>query len=104
MNREQIRAKQMTVQQTFLCFLNRLDNKQEILDEFVKSFNEFSDQYPDLREDEQTKEELHQRVDVLSDELWEIVEERKEQAIEERKKQMESGNVETTLAYLTTCA
>lgn len=86
MNREQTIQKQVNVQQDFLRFLNRLDNKQEILDEFVKSFNQFSEQYPDLREDEQTKEELHQRVDVLSDELWEIVEERKEQAIEERKK------------------
>lgn len=41
-------------------------------------FNNFSDEYPDLREDDSTKEELHQRADVLSDELWEIVEERKD--------------------------
>jgi len=49
-----------------------------VLDKFVETFNEFSDQYPDMREDDQTKEELHQRVDILSDELWEIAEERKE--------------------------
>jgi hypothetical protein len=55
-----------------------LDNKQEILDSFVLLFNNFSDEYPDLREDDSTKEELHQRADVLSDELWEIVEERKD--------------------------
>lgn len=59
MNREQTIQKQVNAQQDFLRFLNRLDNKQEILDEFVKSFNQFSEQYPDLREDEQTKEELH---------------------------------------------
>jgi hypothetical protein len=58
--------------------LHRLDNKQEILDSFVLLFNHFSDEYPDLREDDSTKEELHQRADVLSDELWEIVEERKD--------------------------
>lgn len=57
-----------------------------------------------MREDDQTKEELHQRVDILSDELWEIAEERKEQAVEERKKIMESGWVEFSLEYLTTCA
>ena len=57
-----------------------------------------------MREDDQTKEELHQRVDILSDELWEIAEERKEQAVEERKKIMESGWVEYSLEYLTTCA
>jgi len=36
----------------FLEFLHTSDGKQDILDEFVKNFNEFSDQYPDLREDD----------------------------------------------------
>ena len=66
------------MQRKFLAHLHRLDNKQEILDSFVHMFNHFSDEYPDLREDDSTKEELHQRADVLSDELWEIVEERKD--------------------------
>merc|ERR1740117_1640965 len=61
-----------------------------------KSFLEFSDEYPDLREDDETKNELHQRTDVISDELWEIVEERKEHNIEERKKIMDSKTVEFT--------
>lgn len=64
------------------------------MEQFIKDFNEFSDNYPDLREDDQTKDELHQRVDILSDELWEIIEERKEQHVEERKKIMESGWIE----------
>lgn len=91
-------------QQKFLTFLNRQDNKQELLDQFVRDFNQFSDDFPDLREDQATKEELHQRCDVLSDELWEIVEERKEQNIEVRKQIMESGNVENGLEFLTLCA
>ena len=57
-----------------------------------------------MREDDQTKEELHQRTDALSDELWEIVEERKEQSIEFRKKVMESGFVEFNLEFMTTIA
>lgn len=57
-----------------------------------------------MREDDQTKEELHQRIDILSDELWEIAEERREQAVDERKKIMESGWVEFSLEYLTSCA
>jgi hypothetical protein len=47
------------LQHRFLNYLHRLDNKQEILDAFVAQFNAFTDEYPDLREDEQTKEELH---------------------------------------------
>lgn len=102
--RENIQQYLHNQQVQFLTFLKRLDAKQQVLDKFNKDFNDFSDQYPDMREDDQTKEELHQRVDILSDELWEIAEERKEHAVEERKKIMESGWVEFSLEYLTSCA
>ena len=93
MQREQANVKMAALKTEFLQFLHTEDGKQAILDEFVNKFNEFSDEYPDLREDEQTKEELHQRTDCLADELWEIVEERKEAALEFRKNIMESGQV-----------
>jgi hypothetical protein len=66
------------MQRKLLAHLHLLDNKQEILDSFVHMFNHFSDEYTELREDDSTKKELHHRADVLSDELWEIVEERKD--------------------------
>jgi len=87
-----------------LTYLKRRDGKQQVLDKFIDEFNAFSDEQPDMREDDQTKEELHQRTDILSDELWEIAEDRKEQAVEERKKIMESGWVEFSLEYLTVCS
>ena len=40
----------------------------------------------------------------MSDELWEIVEERKEQAVEFRKRIMESGFVEYNLEFMTQIA
>lgn len=43
-------------------------------------------------------------MDTLSDELWEIIEERKEQHVEERKKIMESGWVEHELSFLVNSA
>lgn len=98
--RERITEQFSSIQKKFLDYLHRADIKQEKLEVFIKDFNEFSDQYPDLREDEATKEELHQRVDILSDEMWEIIEERKEQEIEERKKIMESGWIENELAFV----
>ena len=104
LQREQASIRQSELKMQFLEFLHTSDGKQAILDEFVKNFNSFSDEYPDLREDDQTKEELHQRTDSLSDELWEIVEERKEMAIEFRKKIMESGFVEFNLEFLTQIA
>lgn len=104
LSREQANSRNYDLKMQFLEFLHTTDSKQEILDEFVKNFNDFSNEYPDLREDEQTKEELHQRTDALSDELWEIVEERKEQAIEFRKKIMESGFAEFNLEFMTSIA
>jgi len=102
--REEIQQHFHSIQVQFLTFLRRLDGKQQVLDKFIVDFNQFSDQCPDMREDDQTKEELHQRVDILSDELWEIAEDRKEHAVEERKKIMDSGWVEFSLEYLTSCA
>ena len=104
LQRENVFKIQAEMKKKFLTFIHRLDNKQEILDYFVEQFNNFSNEYPDLREDDQTKEELHQRADVFSDELWEIVEERKEQNTEERKKIMESGEVEFSQEFLTITA
>lgn len=66
-------------------FLQRPDTKQDKLESFVAEFNQFSEEFPDLREDDQTKEELHQRIDILGDEMWEIIEERRDQALEEAK-------------------
>ena len=49
--REQNFKQQSHTQQNFLKFIHRLDNKQELLDQFVHDFNSFSDDFPDLRED-----------------------------------------------------
>lgn len=76
--RERMTAGFDHIQKQYLEFVHRPDTKQEKLEQFIKDFNDFSDQFPDLREDESTKDELHQRVDTLSDELWEIIEDRKE--------------------------
>lgn len=46
--------------------------------------------YPDLIEKEEAKEELHQRVDDLHDELWNICEQKRKDATQERKNVMES--------------
>lgn len=91
-------------QKYFVQFLNRPDTKQVKLDKFVADLNKFTDDFPDLREDVKTKEELHQRTDTLSDELWEISEQRKEQAVQERQKIMENGWIEFELTQVTTMA
>lgn len=57
--REELQQYLYTIQVQFLNFLKRLDGKQQVLDKFIVDFNSFSDEYPDMREDDHTKEELH---------------------------------------------
>jgi len=57
--RECIQQHLYVTQVQFLDFLKRYDNKQQVLDTFVEDFNKFSDEYPDMREYDWTKAELH---------------------------------------------
>lgn len=68
-------------QRSFIEFLERPCSKQEKVLEFISSFNQFSLEYPDLRSDEQTKEELMNRLERLSNSLWDVTNERKEEAL-----------------------
>jgi len=52
LQREQAGQQQSKLKTEFLEFLHTSDGKQAILDEFTKNFNGFSDEYPDLREDD----------------------------------------------------
>ena len=60
-------------------------------------YNKFLDDYPDLKDDPQVKEEHHQEVDDLNDKIYEIIEARKNEAVEERKKIMTSGWIENEM-------
>jgi len=62
--------------------LERPCSKQDKVNEFVQSFNKFSLEFPDLRKDDQTKDELMNRTERLSNELWAIVDERKTESLQ----------------------
>ncbi|CAH2296490.1 sperm flagellar 2 isoform X4 [Pelobates cultripes] len=65
----------------FRDYLKRPDHKQEFVSQWQSDFSSVAD---DLRGDEETKAELHQRVDDLRDRLWDICDNRKEEAEQER--------------------
>lgn len=85
----------------FRDFLSKPDNKQDKLDHFIESFNKFTEEFPELRPDEQTKEELNNRCDLLNEDFWDIIEANKEAAIEERARIIGSGWIEHELQQLT---
>ncbi|XP_072461926.1 sperm flagellar protein 2 isoform X4 [Notamacropus eugenii] len=62
-------------------YLQRPDHKQEFVSQWQTDFNNLPD---DLWDDEETKAELHQRVNDLRDRLWDICDTRKEEAEQER--------------------
>lgn len=78
-------------QRQFIEFLERPCEKQDKVNEFVQSFNQFSSQYPDLRKDDQTKDELSSRLERLANALWDITDRRKEESLERIANMSKSG-------------
>ena len=71
--------------------MERPCEKQDKVNDFVNSFNQFSAEFPDLRKDDQTKEELLNRLEQLSNTLWDITERRKDESIEQIRKMSQGG-------------
>merc|ERR1719316_2050410 len=82
------------IQQRFLRWVQRPDGKQSKVDKFVQDINAFSEEYPDMRKQEATKEELHCQADDLHAVLKGMVKERKTEGETESKGMIESGWVE----------
>uniref|UniRef100_A0A8C2T707 Sperm flagellar 2 n=1 Tax=Coturnix japonica TaxID=93934 RepID=A0A8C2T707_COTJA len=76
------------IRKNFQDYLQRPDLKQEFVSQWQSDFNSISDE---LREDEETKAELHQRLTDLRDRLWDICDKRREEAEQERTDIMNDG-------------
>ncbi|GFR65233.1 sperm flagellar 2, partial [Elysia marginata] len=96
--RENIYRYLFQVRKDFLHYLRRPDCKQEYVEQWQKAYNAVAD---DMRDDEETKAELHQQVDDLKERLWSICDDRKEQAEQEREANMNDGWLEDRLGILT---
>ena len=72
---------------SFKRFIKRPDPKQEYVSQWQIDFNQLE---PDVRHDSEVQNELHKRVNDLQDQLFEIADERKTEAEEERKTVMTS--------------
>ncbi|XP_016160362.1 PREDICTED: sperm flagellar protein 2 isoform X3 [Ficedula albicollis] len=69
------------IRKKFKDFLKRPHHKQEFVSQWQIDFNSIAD---GLRDDEETKAELHQRVTDLRDLLWDMCDSRREEAEQER--------------------
>ncbi|XP_076854799.1 sperm flagellar protein 2 isoform X3 [Brachyhypopomus gauderio] len=69
------------IREDFRQYLQRPDLKQEFVCVWQRDYNSLPD---DMRQDEETKAELHQRLNDLKERLWDICDKRKEEAKQER--------------------
>ncbi|KAM9391454.1 sperm flagellar protein 2 [Pholidichthys leucotaenia] len=79
------------IREDYKHYLGRPDLKQELISQWQKDFNSISD---DMSEDEDTKAELHLRLDEVRERLWDIIDKRKEEDEQERETLMKSGWLE----------
>ncbi|KAI8510088.1 hypothetical protein Bbelb_125160 [Branchiostoma belcheri] len=96
--RESIIRYLYAVREDYKKYLKRPDGKQEFLSHWQEDYNNIPE---DMREDEDTRAELHQRVDDLKERLWDICDTRKEEAETERSNVMHEGWLEDHLGTLT---
>ncbi|KAL4511584.1 hypothetical protein ABPG72_012429 [Tetrahymena utriculariae] len=82
------------IQKRFLELIQRPDQKFMLMRQFQQEYNKFVELNPDMCEEDQTKEELHQRVEDLHDQLYDIIEAKRDEASEERNQIIKSGWIE----------
>ncbi|XP_067295685.1 sperm flagellar protein 2 isoform X2 [Pseudorasbora parva] len=85
------------IRENFRQFLQKPDLKQEFVSAWQRDYNSVHDH---LREDEETKGELHQRLDDLRERLWDICDKRKEEAEQERQEVIDDGWLDDHTAVL----
>ncbi|XP_036382781.1 sperm flagellar protein 2 [Megalops cyprinoides] len=69
------------IREDFKQYLKRPDHKQEFVSQWQQDYNAVPE---DIRDDVETKAELHQRLDDLRERLWDICDRRREEAEQER--------------------
>ncbi len=90
------------LQKRYLENVQNTDERLLVILDFQKEYNKFVEEQPDMIEENDTKEELHQRVEDLYQQLWEMIEKKKDDLIEERKGIMNSGYIEDEMELFVT--
>ncbi|XP_077097866.1 sperm flagellar protein 2 isoform X4 [Siphateles boraxobius] len=85
------------IRENFRQYLQKPDLKQEFVSAWQCDYNSVPD---NIREDEETKGELHQRLDDLRERLWDICDKRKEEAEQERTGVIDDGWLDDHTAVL----
>lgn len=90
------------MQNSFIdTYLARVDTRQtSLIQDFIDSYNKFSEEFPNLRSDPLTQEELKKRVTRLGNDMWTLVEQKKDQALAQHTKLNSDGWVVSEIKKL----
>ncbi|XP_060763649.1 sperm flagellar protein 2-like [Neoarius graeffei] len=85
------------IREEYKQYLTRPDLKQEFVWAWQREYNSVAD---DTRHEDETKSELHQRLEDLQERLWDICDKRKEEAVQEKAALTEDGWLENHTSLL----
>nr|XP_055053992.1 sperm flagellar protein 2 [Misgurnus anguillicaudatus] len=85
------------IRENFRQHLLKPDLKQEFVSAWQRDYNSVPE---NMREDEETKGELHQRLDDLRERLWDICDKRRDEAVQERAGVIDDGWLDDHTALL----
>ncbi|CAD8194779.1 unnamed protein product [Paramecium octaurelia] len=87
----------MDIQRKFIDLINTPDEKFYHVRNFQESYNQFVQENPDLCEEDVCKEELHQRVDDLYDQLIDIIDQKRDDLLVEKQQIQNSQFIENEI-------
>jgi adenylate kinase family enzyme len=85
------------IQVNYIKYLQRPSKKMTEVLKFQNKYNQFYEEYPELISDLEIREQFHQDIDDLTERIWDQIELRKTEAIDERNKIMSTGWLENEM-------
>ena len=89
----------LKVEEEYKQFLNLPSNKKEIIDRFTTKLSAFRAQFKEIRSHKLVLEEFHKDLTDLTNGIWEIINQRKLNAINKREQIMNNGFFEKQVKH-----
>ena len=87
------------IQDEYIQFLNIASNKNEIIDRFTNKLAIFRSQFKDLKGHKLVIEEFHKDLTDLTNGIWDIINQKKQMAIDKREQIMNNGFFERQIKH-----
>ena len=92
-------SKMSNIQDKFIDFLNSPSQKKKMIDMFLKKYDIFIENYYSIKNHSLVKEEIEKDIIELTENLWKLIQSRKNDAINELNSIINNGFIEKKLNY-----